>query len=74
VLEWLFAFLEAFQERHLEPQTDVPECVEDAWLWYRVERLERRVRWLFLLVLVVPIVEATLFLLWLIVSASTCLK
>lgn len=74
MLEWVFALLERFQERHLEPQSKVPERIEDAWLWYRIERLEKRVKWLFLLALIVPIVELTLFLLWFIASVHTWLN
>ncbi len=72
MLEWLFAWLERLQEAHLEPQQmrERLERLEDAWLLYRIERLERRFKWLFLLALIVPLVEAVLLLLWLIVSAS----
>jgi len=69
VLERFFTLLEYLQERHFEPQGKAPECVEDAWLWYRIERLERRIRWLFMLALVVPIVEAILLLLYFIVTS-----
>lgn len=72
MLEWLFAWLERLQEAHLEPQqmSGRLERLEDAWLLYRIERLERRFKWLFLLALIVPLVEAIFIALWLIVSAS----
>lgn len=73
--EWLFALLERLQERYLEPRRlprqRLPGDLSEVWLLYRIERLERKIKWLFLLGLVVPIVEAMLFLLWLIVSAAT---
>ena len=62
MFEWLFAHLESFQERHLEPQDRIPERLEEAWLLYRIERLERRVLWLFRLVLLALIVDVLLWL------------
>lgn len=72
MLERICALLERLQERHLEPQ-QMPqhlERLEDAWLLYRIERLERRIKWLFLLALIVPLVEVIFIALWLIVSAN----
>ena len=73
MFEWLFAWLERLQEKHLEPQ-QMPERLErleDAWLLYRIERLERRFKWLFLLALVVPLVEVIFIALWLIATIAS---
>jgi len=70
LLEWLFAFLERFQERHFEPQQRIPKEAADAWLLYRMERVERRLRWIFILLVVVPIVQAILLLAWRIAIAN----
>ena len=70
MVEWLLGLLERLQERHFEPQGKAPERIEDVWLWYRIERLERRVKWIFLLALAVPIVEVILLTLYFIVMAA----
>jgi len=71
--EWLFAWLERLQEAYLEPQqmSQHLERLEDAWLLYRIERLERRIKWLFLLALVVPLVEVIFIALWLTVMTAS---
>jgi len=68
MLEYLAGLMERILENHLEPQKKrLPKEMDQVWIAYRLDRLERRMGWFFRLIALSLIVDVVV---WLVSCAS----